>query len=192
MVKFKFGSVAIALFLLIGCSSQTELSPTLVSEELPPALPEATRPPVPAEILNAKASELCNKLGQIKRMSHKDPAETDPVYEALMAKGDEAFPCLIEKISDATPMKDPRQAPVWQHYAIGDTAVFILVRSINADGIKRGELLKEMLPQKYRKEWETNGVYAYFNYVSEPVNRKALQSWWKRWIRENHSGNGQK
>ncbi|MFN0279112.1 MAG: hypothetical protein ACKVRN_10980 [Pyrinomonadaceae bacterium] len=81
-------------------------------------------------------------------------------------------------------MNDPREAPVWSHYAVGDTAVFVLVSSVSGDDDKlEGSLLKEMLPPKYREE--TNGVYAYFNYVSEPKNRKELQNWWKNWLIKN-------
>lgn len=29
------------------------------------------------------------------------------------------------------------------------------------------------------------GVYAYFNYVSDPSGRRAVQNWWKKWLKEN-------
>lgn len=154
----------------------------------PPATPEPqpTKFVVPAEFLNATPEQLCNRLSEIKVLPHKDPNDTDPIYEALIAKGPNAYPCLLEKITDRTRMPDPRQAPIWQHYAVGDTAVFILVRSIGGENDRlREELLKEMLPPRYREEWTTNGVYAYFNYVSKSKNRSALQSWWKNWLNEN-------
>jgi hypothetical protein len=82
-------------------------------------------------------------------------------------------------------MRDPREAPIWENYKIGDTAVFILVDIAKNVGIATDEILQEMLPVKYRKEWKTNGVYAYFNYVSESKNRAELQKWWQIWIKEN-------
>ncbi len=83
-------------------------------------------------------------------------------------------------------MPDPRQAPHWEHYAVGDTAVFILVDIISKDDDRlAAKLLVDMLPPAYRKEWKTNGVYAYFNYVSELNNRKELRQWWKNWLK-NH------
>lgn len=128
---------------------------------------------------------LCGRLHEIKKLPYRDPNDTDPIYEALMAKGKAAMPCLIDKITDETPMPDPREAPPWRHYTVGDTAVFILVRMAD----KEKDLIPEMLPQPYKKEWETNGVYAYFNYVLEPENRRELQEWWRWWIKENSDDN---
>ena len=121
--------------------------------------------PQPTEIVNTtfrdeNVESLCNRLSEIKKLHYRDPNDTNPIYEALIAKGKEAMPCLVEKITDESSMRDPREAPRWQHYKVGDTAVFILV-----DIAKDDELLEQMLPVKNRKEWETNGVYAYFNYV---------------------------
>lgn len=82
-------------------------------------------------------------------------------------------------------MDDPRSAPIWEHYKVGDTAVFLLVDIAGND-----ELLEEMLPPPYRKEWKTNGIYAYFNYVSEPANRRLLQKWWKAWAKDFLNKNG--
>ncbi len=146
--------------------------------------------PQPTETFNTtirdeNVESLCNRLHEIKKLPYRDPNDTDPIYEALIAKGKEVIPCLVEKITDDTPMRDPREAPVWQHYKVGDTAVFMLVRIAHDDSILQEELLKKMLPVKYRKEWETNGVYAYFNYVSESKNRNELQRWWQIWIKEN-------
>ena len=42
-----------------------------------------------------------------------------------------------------------------------------------------------IISPKPHKEWETNGIYAYFNYVSEPKNRKELQKWWRNRLNEN-------
>lgn len=134
-----------------------------------------------SRLQNESAASLCNRLHKIKKLPYRDPNDTDPMYEALIAKGKEAMPCLIEKITDDTSMPDPRESPPWRHYKVGDTAVFILLDIATKDE----DLLPEMLPPKYKKEWETNGVYAYFNYVSESKNRKELQKWWQTWMKEN-------
>ncbi len=128
---------------------------------------------------------LCNRLSEIKKIPYRDPNDTDPIFEELIAKGKEAMPCLVEKITDETPMRDPGGSVIWQHYKVGDTAVFMLARIANEDEILQAELLQEMLPLEYRKEWKTNGVYAYYNYVSESKNREELQVWWRNWIKEN-------
>ena len=126
----------------------------------------------------SELTELCKQLAEIKQFPGRDPSEQeDPFYAAIMAKGKDIMPCLVEEITNDTPMHDPRSAPVWQHYKVGDTAVFLLV-----DIAKDDELLEKMLPQPYREEWKTNGVYAYFNYVSTTENRRQLQRWWRDWI----------
>ena len=149
------------------------------------AKPAPTKPPVPAELLTAAPNALCGRLSEIKIIPHRDPTVTDPIYDALIAKGDDVIPCLVDKITDKTLMQDPREAPTWQYYAVGDTAVFLLIDILRDNDAERAKLLIEMLPKKYKEEWKTNGVYAYFNYVSEPTNRRELQSWWKNWLKEN-------
>lgn len=129
---------------------------------------------------------MCERLADIKKLPGKDPNDTDPIYEALILKGKSAFPCLIAKITDTTLTEDPRQAPKWREYAVGDTSVFVLARIVGRDDDDQEEsLLTKMLPPKYQEEWKTNGVYAYFNYVAEPKNRKELQDWWKKWLNDN-------
>lgn len=132
------------------------------------------------------ASELCDRLISIDTMPTHEPNVTDPIYESLIAKGEEAIPCLVEKISDTTSMPDPRYSvPRWQHFKVGDAAVFILLDIISRDDLESEKLMIQSLSTKYAEEWETNGIYAYFSYVSESKNRSALQRWWKNWLKEN-------
>ncbi|MEO6655365.1 MAG: hypothetical protein ABIO36_04720 [Pyrinomonadaceae bacterium] len=149
--------------------------------------PEPTKPPIPDDLLRASSEQLCAELQQIKTIPTFEPTPTDSIYEALIAKSNAAIPCLVSRISDKTPMKDPRYSvPNWQHFAVGDTAVFILLDIVaRGDDMLWENLMKEMLSAKYSKEWKTNGIYAYFNYVSEPKNRIELQRWWKKWLEDN-------
>ncbi len=165
------------LLLLFGCGiAHSERSNIVTANTTQPT-------PQPTETVNTtfrdeNVESLCNRLHEIKKIPYKDPKDTDPIYESLIAKGKEAMPCLVEKITDETPMRDPRGGVIWQHYKVGDTAVFMLLK-IAGDF----ELLQKMLPVNYRKEWKTNGVYAYYNYVSESKNREELQRWWRNWIK---------
>ena len=177
------------LMITIGCtavSSRNDRSVIASGPHTSTPEPESTNFVVPPELLAATPGQLCGRLSEIETLPHKDPNDTDPIYEALMSKGKAAIPCLVEKISDTTRTPDPRQAPKWQHYAVGDTAVFILIDILREEDLEREKLLIEMLPRKYQEEWKTNGVYAYFNYVSEPKNRKELRDWWKTWLSENN------
>lgn len=179
--------VAFFIVFSVACAPSTEVGNTTANSEpdLQP-IPERTKPEIPIHISNFSSSELCDRLISIDTLPTRDPNETDPIYEALILKGDDAIPCLVEKISDKTPMPDPRYSvPHWQHFAVGDTAVFVLIDILRKGDLERENLLIEMLPPKYEAEWETNGIYAYFSYVSEPKNRKELQSWWRKWLGEN-------
>lgn len=162
--------------------NESRLSP---GPEIQP-IPESSKPPIPIHISQMSSAELCDRLISIDTLPSKDPAITDPIYESLISKGEDAIPCLVDKITDKTLVPDPRYSvPHWQHYAVGDTAVFTLLDIVSeGDDSEWERLMIENLPQKYKQEWETNGIYAYFNYVSEPRNRKELQSSWKKWLRD--------
>lgn len=163
---------------VLGCSESSSNTNDAVTKTYPsPQLIEKER----SIYMDESAESLCKRLHEIKKLPYRDPNDTDPIYEALIAKGREAMPCLIEKITDECPMPDPREAPPWQNYKVGDTAVFILVDIASNDE----DFILKMLPPKYRQEWETNGVYAYFNYVFEPSNRRELQKWWRNWMKKN-------
>lgn len=114
---------------------------------------------------------LCNKLFELKRMPHKDKVADDYVYDGLMEKGNKAIPCLVEKITDLTIMDDPREAPHILNFRVGDAAVFMLYRITE-------EPLISILPKEFAKQWETEGVYAYFAYVEKPQHRKKIKQWW--------------
>src|SRR5687767_14360432 len=75
------------------------------SERSNHVIANATHPtPQPTETLNTtfrneNVESLCNRLHEIKKIPERDPNDTDPIYEALIAKGKEAMPCLVEKIT---------------------------------------------------------------------------------------------
>lgn len=166
-----------------GCSSTTE-SKTVVDHQRENMQPIVTPTEKSENTRQASdATELCKQLAEIKSFPGRDPSEEqDPIYAAVMLKGKELMPCLVEEISNEIPMHDPRSAPIWEHYVVGDTAVFLLT-----DLAQNDELLVQMLPLKYREEWETNGVYAYFNYVSVTKNRHELKEWWRTWLARQNS-----
>jgi hypothetical protein len=171
----------------VKTSASTPGQAANVAELEPEPEPEPTKEPIPVELLSATPRQLCARLGDIKTIPTFEPTPTDPIYEALIANGKDVIPCLVEKISDARIVADPRYSvPHWQFYAVGDSAVFILIDILRDNDTEREKLLIEMLPPKPRAEWESNGVYAYFNYVSEPKNRKQLQQWWKNWLKDNN------
>lgn len=179
------------LVIFLACSPPKEkkIDEAVKQLETQPT-PEPTKPPIPIHIAELTSSELCNRVGQIEVIPMKDPTITDPIYESLLLKGVEAVPCLVHKIGNDTLIKDPRYSvPTWHSFAVGDTAYFTLLHILSKGDDKEWEkLMLESLPPKFRKEWDTNGIYAYFNYVFEPKNRKELQRWWENWLNKNKNG----
>ena len=134
--------------------------------------------PTPSDDLDVTA--LCGRLNELKKIPlYPDEKNGDPIYDGLMEKGREAVPCLIEKITDTTPMPDPG-SPAVQDYKVGDAAVFILL-------FITGEKWQPetMLSPEYAKHWKDDGIYAYYAYVEKPANRKKMQFWWKNWADKN-------
>ena len=113
-------------------------------------------------------SDICSELAQIERIPMKGDGD-DPVYVALLARGTSVLPELAECVSDPTPMPDPREAPPYNGTAVGDVAFWTIVRIADAE-------IEDFLPEDYRVRWTDKGIYAYFDYVSNPEHRLALQA----------------
>ena len=120
------------------------------------------------------AQKLCEQLSEVKTLPFKGEPVSDVVYNGLMVAGDDAIPCLIDKITDTSRMKDPRQAPSYGDVRVGDVAFFIL-------GDITGVPFEQMLPEAVRSELNDSGVYAYFEYVERYENRQELQGRWREW-----------
>ena len=128
-----------------------------------------------------QVSRFCDELPKLKAMPY-DPQEKngDPVYEGLMEQNMLAVPCLVERITDTTPMHDPGPGPVFPDYRVGDAAVFMLLYVTNEEWDP-----ETMLSREYAKRWKTEGIYAYFGFVEKSENRKKIQLWWKDWMKKN-------
>lgn len=132
----------------------------------------------------ARAEILCQRLLEMKTMPFKGEAIDDEVYNGLIALKDAAVPCLIGKITDFTRMNDPRQAPVYRDFRVGDAAFFVLLDITKVP-------FEEMLPAEVRSEMEDEGVYAYFEYIKKDENRKTPQAKWQAWHDQKQIGNKQ-
>lgn len=127
-------------------------------------------------------ASLCEFIKDIEMLPHKDEPVADPAYNALISAGEEAIPCLIQKIRDETPMKDPRSAPKVGNVAIGDTAFFVLLDVGKID--QTGFL--ELLPPDVRKAYDEEGVYGYFRLIDEDNNRQKLQAAATQWYEKRY------
>ena len=122
---------------------------------------------------------LCERVSGIRSIPMKGQGQ-DEAYLALMNAGEAAIPCLIDKITDVTPMVDPRMAPTYQGIVVGDVAIIMLVRITEMD-------FPELLPDEVKEDYRVRGVYAYFDYTAEPANREALQHRWREWWKQHHT-----
>ncbi len=52
-------------------------------------------------------------------------------------------------------------------YVEGDNAFFLLV-------LKYDWKIEEFLDEEHSEKWDDEGIYAYFQYVSDPTNRGSL------------------
>lgn len=112
---FPLITICFALLMLISAC-------TSVASQTQPQI-QAPEPPVAEQKSPYSLSYLCNHPHKIENVPY-DPSlkGDDPIYNGLMAKGRAAMPCLIEKITDTTPMPDPRSAPAIADFRVGDLA----------------------------------------------------------------------
>ena len=127
----------------------------------------------------ASAQDVCDHVSRIKIIPFHGGTGMDADYDAIVGAGKSAVPCLIRKITDATPKADPRQIPRWGDLrtTVGDTAVIML------QVVTRVEIIK-MLPLKYQRLHKQIGVYAELEYLHDGGNnRRTLQRKLGRWYR---------
>ncbi len=120
------------------------------------------------------SADPCEDLAKIRVLPFKGEQVNDESYNRLVKAKDAAIPCLIAKLTDTTPTQDPRQAPATDIVTIGDVALFVLE---DLTGVP----LEQMLPDHVREQFKQSGIYAYFEFVKDPGNRRLLQAAWRDW-----------
>lgn len=127
-----------------------------------------------------EAKALCNRVAEIKELTDKVESGVDATYDELKKAGEAVVPCLIEKITDTTVMRDPRCPTISGATKIGDVAYFVLVQITKIDFI-------ELLPADVQKKYKTTGVYAYHDYIERKGSRKELQLKLREWYRKKQN-----
>ncbi len=124
--------------------------------------------------------DLCGRLSEIECLPFQVKEKGhDPVYDAFMEEGERVIPCLVEAIADRRKMDDPREAPKFHDFRVGDLAFFMFCRIHDVS-------LEDFLPLPYRKEADDIGVFAYFHYVGKKGNRAKLQMDCRKWLEEKN------
>ena len=112
----------------------------------------------------AEDSSVCPTVASVKLMPMKPGLRADPAYERLL-RDDNCEATLIRALDDLTKMRDPRQAPIEYRFVVSDAALFILVD-------RRHIEIETLLPDEVRANWESRGIYAYFDFVATPAGRQ--------------------
>jgi hypothetical protein len=126
---------------------------------------------------SSELEALCKSLSEIKKLPFKGEAIDDEVYNKIIKQGDKIVPCLIEKITNTAKMRDPRTAPTYPNFKVGDLAFFLLLEVTKTP-------LEQMLPDAVKRQIKDEGIYAYFRYVERFGNRNTLQENWKAWLKK--------
>lgn len=130
----------------------------------------------------ASAQSVCDHVSRIKIMPVRGESGLDADYDAIVAAGKSAVPCLIRKITDPTLKADPRQIPRWGDLktTVGDVAVVMLQVVTGLEIIK-------MMPGRYQRLHKQIGVYAELEYLHDGHNhRRSLQRKLSRWYRAKY------
>ena len=122
---------------------------------------------------------LCDRVPQIKILPFKGEQGKDATYDSLMVAGDAVIPCLIDRVTDVTPMQDPRESLKFEDTRVGDIAYFVLTDITGMD-------FTAPLPTRVKREYKDEGVYAYFRFVEKLENRQKIQNALRAWFKKSH------
>ncbi len=114
----------------------------------------------------APGQSYCERLDEMRLMPFKsDDTVGDEIYNGLRSQGKEAAACLLGRVTDTRLMPDPRKAPPYGGYAVGDAAVGVLLDICNMS-------IEDALPAHVRAKWSEQGVYAYFAFVKGGIDNR--------------------
>ena len=114
-----------------------------------------------------KNIDICSEIAKIRTVPFQGEYVDDESYNKIIENKESYIECLLDNILNITPMKDPRKAPPYNGFTIGDMAFFLIVKLNN---LKFGAILPVNVQKKLKKQ----GIYAYFEYVKSFNNRIQL------------------
>lgn len=110
----------------------------------------------------------CPSVESIKTMPFRDERGVDGAYDRLRFD-DSCEEMLISALSSTQKMADPRQMPPDERFVVADAALFVLLE-------RRGIEVEAVVPEEVSKRMESQGIYAYFDYVASPAGRDRVTS----------------
>ena len=130
-------------------------------------------------VSSVDARRICDRIAEIKTLPMKGEPGIDAAYDAIVGAGEAVVPCLIQNITNVTPVRDPR-CLFSEKTTVGDIAYFVLVDITKLD-------FAELLPVAVQKKIQANGVYAYHDYIRHKGARTQLQLKVREWHRRKHN-----
>ena len=108
-------------------------------------------------------SPACPDVGSIKTIPFHGARAADAAYDRLRFEA-ACEVVLIQSLENLDSMPDPRQAPPEARFVVSEAALFILLD-------RRGIDVEAVVPEEVARKMETQGIYAYFDYVATPKGR---------------------
>jgi hypothetical protein len=102
----------------------------------------------------------------------ENPYVMDDVYDTLTSLGPYSVPCLVDRLTDARFMPDPRSEPLEGSPVVGDVAYMILM--------DKG--VQDVLPELTHKKSKELLMHDYFTWPSVGDHRLRLQSAVRAWL----------
>ena len=69
---------------------------------------------------NPDQGTACKRLSEVKEIPFKDESINDEAYNDIVGRGKAAIPSLIGEVTKTTRMKEPRSAPTYPDFRVGD------------------------------------------------------------------------
>jgi len=91
---------------------------------------------------------------------------TDEAYDRLRF-GTACEPVLIRELASDKKMPDPRQVPPDSRFSVGDAALFILLE-------RHGVPIEAVVPADIAQRMNSEGIYAYFDFVNTRQGRESV------------------
>jgi hypothetical protein len=127
-------------------------------------------------------ADVCDRhLLRIKQIPYAGNSGEDAHYDAIIAAGRSAVPCLIANVTNTRPERNPRPIPSWGgDTMVGDVAIYLLSEVARFDVIK-------LLPRRYQDLYSQMGVTVMDKYMHDRrSNPRALQRALWRWYRTTY------
>ena len=117
----------------------------------------------------------CPPVESIKTKPFRNERGIDSAYDKLRYD-DACEGVLIRSLSNTKKMADPRQMPPDERFVVADAALFVLLE-------RRSIAIEAVVPDEVAKRMNSQGIYAYFDYVASPSGREKVISQARRMIK---------